>query len=719
MIAGVVDADNVGRFIRDAQAGRFRDTDVGTTSLNGRVTDPSDPRGTGVKGAYPGIFTRTPWFLPRLLYKRVGLYRKIVDLPADDLWSQGWELVTEDENLKNIASRIDERLGARAMFRNATRLARRDGVAYVILRLRDSTGDPAQQPIGVRDVLKLTVVARDRLIGVEYDEDPQSDTFEQPLRYVFESAAPTVPDLHSTSYTPRAPSTLDARSVKYHRDRVLQFIPNPKEENENDGDSVLSWLEGDAHGMENVKWAAAESYAQHAAPLYFVKVDPAMQAGDTELDALRDDIAQLQSGVSQRVVLEGAEITALSGSERINPPDSYARMFMDQIAGGSGIPKRFLVGSEAGALASAGFDEKRYFKRVSNEQADFGAPIVRAWYARLETWGLLSGLDDADVDLHWFPHLELDETVRAEMLLKVGLAIRNYRAAQVPIPDEVAQLLTWPKDFDWREIIDISFVGTKDPAGLQVAEPTGGTAAPSDKRAARDAKNTHPAGSSKVHRLEDKLQRGLLGAYREWRGQVNTALESHRRDGADAQIPGETKSALLTLAFSGAGLRRVVHDALMEAGQLGLMQSWKQLGKSGAAKRFVETGRAPVIAQFADQWSTKKAASATDQVHDVVADTIAKGGGLREVRDNLRAAFDDLENETTIARTETMRGYNNGAIAAMQETGLGKWEFSAYPDAEEECAGLDGQVFDVGDEDSLPPIHPNCRCGALPIVEVP
>lgn len=70
----------------------------------------------------------------------------------------------------------------------------------------------------------------------------------------------------------------------------------------------------------------------------------------------------------------------------------------------------------------------------------------------------------------------------------------------------------------------------------------------------------------------------------------------------------------------------------------------------------------------------------------------------------------------TIARTETLNAYNQGAINQYRKAGIKKWEWITAFDERtcQICSAYDGRIFNMGDQQ--PPIHPNCRCAVAPIV---
>jgi SPP1 gp7 family putative phage head morphogenesis protein len=70
----------------------------------------------------------------------------------------------------------------------------------------------------------------------------------------------------------------------------------------------------------------------------------------------------------------------------------------------------------------------------------------------------------------------------------------------------------------------------------------------------------------------------------------------------------------------------------------------------------------------------------------------------------------------TIARTETLNAYREGARLRYMELGLRRYRWLATGDERTcaICADLNGQVFDI--EAPMNP-HPNCRCTILPVLE--
>ena len=73
----------------------------------------------------------------------------------------------------------------------------------------------------------------------------------------------------------------------------------------------------------------------------------------------------------------------------------------------------------------------------------------------------------------------------------------------------------------------------------------------------------------------------------------------------------------------------------------------------------------------------------------------------------------------TIARTETIRAHHEATINMYEEAnveGVGvmaEWTTAGY-DVCPDCADLEGQIFTIEEVRGLIPLHPNCRCFAIP-----
>lgn len=113
-------------------------------------------------------------------------------------------------------------------------------------------------------------------------------------------------------------------------------------------------------------------------------------------------------------------------------------------------------------------------------------------------------------------------------------------------------------------------------------------------------------------------------------------------------------------------------------------------------------------------------AATRDMVRSAVTQAMEEGQSNQELATAIResGAF-SKERATVIARTETAKADVQGSIAGWKASGLvaGK-QFDAAPDCCDECQEVDGEIVSLDEEFSQgdPPLHPQCRCSASPIL---
>jgi len=113
-----------------------------------------------------------------------------------------------------------------------------------------------------------------------------------------------------------------------------------------------------------------------------------------------------------------------------------------------------------------------------------------------------------------------------------------------------------------------------------------------------------------------------------------------------------------------------------------------------------------------------------ETVNDVIRLGQEEGWSVPDMRSALTEKFDEFDRVRAerIARTETIRSSNAGAVEAYRQANLHKKEWYAAIDGREcpECAALHQKVVgveDMWDGVDYPPLHPNCRCTVLPVIE--
>ena len=133
--------------------------------------------------------------------------------------------------------------------------------------------------------------------------------------------------------------------------------------------------------------------------------------------------------------------------------------------------------------------------------------------------------------------------------------------------------------------------------------------------------------------------------------------------------------------------------------------------------------RAP-IADYMRETSALETETSIRQLNAIVKKGWAENKTVAEVAKMIarETDADDVRAEL-MARTLTIWSYNEGAQESYKDAGVTENEWLVTEDDAlcDECAELDGEKRPLGEDFGTgvthPPLHPNCRCALLPVLE--
>lgn len=132
------------------------------------------------------------------------------------------------------------------------------------------------------------------------------------------------------------------------------------------------------------------------------------------------------------------------------------------------------------------------------------------------------------------------------------------------------------------------------------------------------------------------------------------------------------------------------------------------------------------------------------KLNATLAEGIQAGEGLGDLKKRVSSVYEEIDDYRSerIARTETLKASNAASVDAYRQTGyVTQKAWYVNPDACEQCSEFDGKTvgldepflsqgesYTITDEDGEettytndydtleePPLHPNCRCGVIPV----
>lgn len=127
-----------------------------------------------------------------------------------------------------------------------------------------------------------------------------------------------------------------------------------------------------------------------------------------------DKVSDLIHNLRSVVELEGADAQVISG--QMVDPSLAVETHLNMICAGTGIPKRKLIGAEAGKLAS-GQEEKNWFDAIVSRRTSFVSDYVRQFIKRMIYAGILPMPKSGNYTLDWPSLFENDDTTQATTFL--------------------------------------------------------------------------------------------------------------------------------------------------------------------------------------------------------------------------------------------------------------------------------------------------------------
>lgn len=107
-------------------------------------------------------------------------------------------------------------------------------------------------------------------------------------------------------------------------------------------------------------------------------------------------------------------------------------------------------------------------------------------------------------------------------------------------------------------------------------------------------------------------------------------------------------------------------------------------------------------------------------VGEILISGLPQGKTIAEMAIALNNIMNDgFNNAHRLIRTETMYSLNNASLMAYKDGGVKKVEFCAALDERtcDVCGELHGKIYPI-DKAIIIPVHPNCRCCWIPVVDI-
>jgi hypothetical protein len=365
------------------------------------------------------------------LYRRGGIAKRVVNAYPQATWRQA-PLVTDGDGAEEtqFEKAWKELCKQRQVFHyleRGDRLARLGTFSVLFLGYSDgSDWDRLKDPVGMvaganpwDKLLYLQPYGQDKVQISTWVEDPKDSRFGFPLLYQIQLNSPTMGGTSVRAAT---------RTIVVHWTRVLHIAEDILE-SDVEGDPCLQSILNYLLDLEKVHGAAAEAFYQQSPPLTIFNADKDANIDATTFsdDDLGDQVEAFINGYKRWLATQGMNVTSLS--PQLGDPSQVKEMLLELIAGTTGIPKRILVGSERGELASTQ-DETAWNSRVEERQLNWAEPMVlRPFIDEMIAKGVLPVPSSEEYQVQWQGNQSISEEAQATIAQARSSALSAYAGA--------------------------------------------------------------------------------------------------------------------------------------------------------------------------------------------------------------------------------------------------------------------------------------------------
>ena len=181
------------------------------------------------------------------------------------------------------------------------------------------------------------------------------------------------------------------------------------------------------------------------------------------------------------------------------------------------------------------------------------------------------------------------------------------------------------------------------------------------------------------------------------------------------EAPGQFLNTFITSAYNKGRAR-----ALQEAGKAGILSETQAV--SSAFAQGIPANRLAHLQQIVFTELKGVTDAMSQQISRELSLGLINGDGPRTIARNITKKVNDIgkKRATLIARTETIRAHHLGNIDTLEAAGvegvkvLAEWVTAGDDRVCPNCDALQGQIFTLKEIRGLIPLHPLCRCVAVP-----
>ena len=369
-------------------------------------------------------------------YLRQDIAKAIINRPVEATWRGPVDIVeTDDEKVTGLEKawqEMCEKLALKSAFIRLDKLASLGRWGALLLGFDDaSRKEDMVNPVGSgkRELLYVKPLSEVSAKINKWEENPANARYGLPLIY-------DVSTYNPTSQATSSSSAGISQQIQVHHTRIIH-VPGELHESEIEGIPVLQAVYNRLMDLEKLVGASAEMFWRGARPGYHGKIAEGYTLTETTKNDLQAQIDEYENNLRRILINEGMDLSPLA--MQVADPLNHLDIQLQMISACTGIPKRILVGSERGELASSE-DKQSWLETIQSRREDYAEiQIIRPFIARCEQYGALPkskkkyAVDWSDI----FAASDLDKAKVGQTRASALQSYMNNPAAEIVVPPEV------------------------------------------------------------------------------------------------------------------------------------------------------------------------------------------------------------------------------------------------------------------------------------------
>ena len=359
-------------------------------------------------------------------YERQDIARAVVDLPVRESWRMVPDIVDDKEGESEFEKQWATLIKDRKVFHYLSRVDRLASLGtYAILFLGfDDTQEQAQELTSARELLYMMPYTELNATVSTYESNTKNERYGHPTLY----------QVNRKSLGIGSDTGLQ---TNVHWTRILHVAEDTLED-DLAGIPRLRAILNRLYDLQKIVGGSAEMYWRGALPGYGLKVDENRTLGTQDLADLKVEMEKYLHGLQRFVRLEGVSIQDFA--VQVADPSNHVDVQIDMICAQTRIPKRILLGSERGELASTQ-DKVAWAAVIEARRLEYCEPmILRPFIDRLIKVGALPEPKGNEYTIEWPDLLAPGDKEKAEIGEVRSKALKNYAdsiGAEDVLPPEI------------------------------------------------------------------------------------------------------------------------------------------------------------------------------------------------------------------------------------------------------------------------------------------